>query len=177
MGACRVTKVERNELVVRLHVEERRTLSEVGAMLGISRERVRQLVRAAGVSVEVTDAVKMERRARYMICEACGTKVRKLGRGRFCSQRCAGAGRRHTDDFLLQEMRRLALTLDRTPAMNDFGAPWPGHTNYYRHFGSLRRAQELAGLTPNTQGGYWKITTPLPRGFRKEWGHLMDGAA
>ena len=116
-----MTKTERNQLLVRLHVEDRNTLSEVGALLGISRERVRQVVRAAGVSVDVTDAVKYERRARWMICEACGEKVRKSSRGRFCSQRCAGEGRRHTDDFLLEQMRRLALTLDRTPAMGDFG--------------------------------------------------------
>ena len=39
--------------VVRLHVEERLTLQSIGDLLGISRERCRQIVRRAGVTLDV----------------------------------------------------------------------------------------------------------------------------
>jgi DNA-directed RNA polymerase specialized sigma subunit len=42
--------IERNQEIVRLYVEERLTLREVGARFHLSHERVRQILERAGVS-------------------------------------------------------------------------------------------------------------------------------
>ena len=178
-------KTERNMEVVRLHVEERLTLQSIGDLLGISRERCRQIVRRAAVTLDVTAAIRAERyRDGYVevVCEQCGETVpprapSRIGKGRFCSSKCGAKNRGLADEWMLCEMRRLALRLGRTPRELELVSPLPHWTTYYNHFGSLVRAQEMAGLTPNGVGGYpGKTPTPLPDGFREQWAHLLESA-
>ena len=175
-------KAKRNAEIVRLHVEDRMTLTAIGLRYGITKERVRQIVRRAGVSPSVTSAVLKEKSIPCVevVCETCGTVVwrkpyRSGGIGKFCSPRCfhASGGRaKWTPEMLLDELRRLACILDRTPGMKDLVAPWPTHMLYYRRFGLLSNACKLAGLTPNARGGAGHGGSPLPDGFREEWAHL-----
>ncbi len=182
-------KTERNMEVVRLHVEERLTLQSIGDLLGISRERCRQIVRRAGVTLDVTARVRAERWAEQyrdgyveVVCEQCGETApprapSRIGKGRFCSSKCGAKNRGLADEWMLCEMRRLALSLGHTPRGLELVSPLPHWTTYYNHFGSLVRAQEMAGLTPNGVGGYpGKTRTPLPNGFREQWAHLLETA-
>lgn len=169
----------RNLLIVHLHVEDRKTLTEIGELVGLSRERVRQIMRAAGIDKAVTRSiVSAIDKHRYIdiTCEHCGQTVKKVARkvnaGRFCSRRCSNADRMLSSEELLSQLRRLALVLDHTPRMTDFGAPYPSHHVYYSRFGSLLSAQKLAGLTPNPRGG--RVSNRLPAGFRDQWEHLLE---
>lgn len=170
-------KTARNAEIVRLHVEGRLTLTAIGERYGITKERVRVLVRRTGVSPSLTRAVQTERSMDGWVeqapCEWCGrsrpssTPPRLVTR--FCSKSCAAS--KWADAQLLDELRRLALLLRRTPGMKQLVSPWPTPVAYYKSFGSLTRAQELAGLTPNAPG-YHGHNTPLPDGFREQWAHL-----
>ncbi len=175
-------KPERNAELVRLHVDERMTLTDIGIRCGISSERVRQLVRRAGVSLSVTAEVRAEKYATCWVeevCEGCGNRrlVQPSEVRRFCSRSCwSKNGSKWTDTRLLDDLRRLALILNKTPGMKHLKKPWPAHTLYYRRFGSLTRAQEMAGLNPNSSGACGH-NTPLPDGFRKQWSHLLETTA
>ena len=178
----KASKTLRNLLIVHLHVHDRLTLSAIASRVGLTRQRVQQIVRTAGIGSKVTDKVLSESRGpnwEFGRCEFCGTMIRKQ-RGvrmpRFCSKAHAAQARGHSDDHLLTELRKLALTLDRTPVNLDFVSPWPSHTTYYLRFGSLMKAQQLVGLTPSSWGGP-RVGHPsrsLPAGYREEWGHLLE---
>lgn len=154
---------ERDRYIVELHVEHRQTLTEIARSHDRSRERIRQIVRAAGVSPEVTREVQRAK-ARTVdrvthACEGCG-RERNMTAGQatnthYCSADCYKLhARQYTDDDLLEHLRLLGADLERTPSQFDIqrAAP-PSHATYYKRFGSLRRAQKLAGLTPNRVGG------------------------
>ncbi len=174
-------KVKRNAEMVRLYVDEHKTLQNIGDHFGVTRERVRQIVRRAGVGRDVTSAnfaFRSEADLVDMVCEECGSVTRRQPSSvrQFCSWRCSGKSKTITSAHALRELRRLALMLGNTPGMMDLVAPWPTHTIYYRLFGSLRAAQDIAGLTPNKRGGYGKhrTTNYLPDGFREQWSHLLE---
>jgi len=169
----------RNLLIVHLHVEDRKTLTAIGEQVGLSRERVRQIIRAAGIDKSVTRSIVSEiDKHRYIdiTCEYCGLTVKRAARkvraGRFCSRRCSNAHCTLSSEELLSQLRKLALMLGHTPRMTDFGAPYPSHHAYYTRFGSLMSAQKLAGLTPNPRGG--RTHHRLPAGFRDQWEHLLE---
>lgn len=63
-----VAATERRRIMAQLHTECRWTLSEIARYLGITRERVRQIVREEGVKSAVTQAVQREatRRSRLL---------------------------------------------------------------------------------------------------------------
>ena len=62
--------------------------------------------------------------------------------------------KKYDREELVQHLLNLATTLGHTPRQKDISrvSP-PDHTIYYRYFGSLRAAQEAAGLKPNHYGG------------------------
>lgn len=151
----------RDQNIVNEHVHARRTLQDIGDDYGLTRERVRQIVRRAGVSPKVTAAVKHENAVERVlfVCEVCGKKnllkPAVARTRRVCSHECSGKLRRaYTHEDLLDHLRDLALELGCTPGVNDVIAhDGPSHTMYYRYFGSLRAAQAEAGLKPNKVGG------------------------
>ncbi len=179
----RLEKTERNAEIVRMHVEERLTLSEIGRRLNLTRARIHQLVRRAGVTESTTRRIQTEAAMREWIqpvCEQCGQAgpaTQPYRVKEFCSREC---GDKHKDAVILRELRRIALVLGRTPNQADlpgeYGETW--FMTYHRRFGSLRRAQTLAGLTPNKVGGHGpsRVPTPLPAGFREQWAHLLEEA-
>ena len=175
-------KTERNAEMVRLYTQEHMTFEAIGGRFGVTYQRVCQIVRRAGVGQDVTmanDAVRSEKLRVSTVCEQGGEVMRQrpsLVR-RFCSHRCYGNAKSYRSEFLLDELRRLALQVNRTPKTRDLVSPWPAHTVYYRYFGSLSRATVLAGLFPSLSGAPGHGVTPLPDGFREEWAHLSDTAA
>lgn len=151
------TSVTDAELVA-LHVGERLTLSQVGARVGLTRERIRQRVRRAGVPQLTTDRIRREctTRLEKWACPHCGREVagQPHKRGSYCSPECVQkANVRWTPGELLAHLAQLAKTIGHTPSTLDLAAHAPpAHTAYYRAFGSLTEAQRLAGLIPNERG-------------------------
>jgi hypothetical protein len=131
------------------------TLGELGACYGITRERVRQIVDRIDPS-----ANKEAKRGRRAAREA---KLREK------AQRIAEAsyeanprtlykpGSQYatvwTNEAMLAALRNLASELGETPSSKRINAQpserIPTAAMFYRRFGSLRKAQELAGLVPN----------------------------
>lgn len=137
------------------------TLEEIGADHGISRERVRQIAKELGVSRNG----RPPSRTVAWRCEGCGATrdmiPSEARRRKYCSRRCAvdsgavGAKRQYSDVYLLNALRGLATELGWTPGIADVNAreDLPSHTTYFNRFGSMRAAQEAAGLEPNQRGG------------------------
>ena len=177
-------KTERNSEMLRLYIEEHMTLETIGDLFGVTRERVRQIVSRAGVTRDVTLASMAIRRDSYRVqatCVHCGKVVMDVPsrpKRRFCSPFCrySSPNNRLSEEWLLRTLRRLALVVGKTPRTLNFKAPWPSHTTYVSTFGSIRQAQILAGLTPNSQGG-GRGQAPLPDGFREHWAHLLEPTA
>lgn len=155
-------KTERNEDIVFRHLCGE-TLTDLGRAYGISVERVRYIVRRAGVTVAESRAAYWDSAMITCECETCGetferraTFVDRLG-ARFCSRACIRGGgppRTWSDEELLEHLRTLSRKLGRTPTANHLIAHSPpSHVTYYERFGSLRAAQKAAGLEPNTLGG------------------------
>ena len=106
------------------------TLAEIGTLLGISRERVRQRLDRLGIP-----------RRKPFRSGANSPSARERYR----------EGRRAV---LLAKLQSLSRQLKRTPGQRDLcgknGRPW--FVEYYSVFGSLRAAQIAAGLVPNEVG-------------------------
>lgn len=161
-GAGREGRAERDARMVERHLNGE-TLTAIGEDYGLTRERVRQIVRQAGVPVSHTAAVVREQSRGPRVprlegeCETCGAPVTFLASSprRFCSQPCVHeAMREHTDDSLLIWLQDLAVRLGHTPTRAEINAepdtPW--HMTFVRNFGSIAEAQEAAGLSPNGVG-------------------------
>lgn len=155
-------KVERNREIVRLHVEERLTLTEIAERFALTRERIRQIVRKAGIAPSETQAVLHEGTMVEWACEVCGKeeqRERTDARARTCAGDCrselmSSIHRQYTDEEALAHLAGLAERLGRTPTQVDINAAdGPAHTIYNHRFGSLREAQRLVGLEPNEVGG------------------------
>lgn len=164
----------RNAEIVRLHVEEEVPKAELSRRFDLTSERVRQIINEAGVDPEVSAAVAAKNRRRIAARRRADAKARRVvktcpkcggefSHARFveqtwCSRECAGAARRvwdWSDDDALDYLRRLAQELGHTPSANEIyqDASAPSHTWFYDRFGSIRAAQEAAGLTPNRLNG------------------------
>lgn len=148
--------IKRNAEMVRLHVEEGYRQVDLAERFGISRQRIAQILRRAGV----TD---MESRLAtgfgLWTCQGCGKVCPSTEalRGRFyCSAACRrkhhrNKGRRkYSPDELLRHLRSLGRRLGRTPTQKDVvEASGPGHGCYYDAFGSFPEALVAAGFMPN----------------------------
>ena len=153
----------RNREIVRLHVEERLTLTAIAPRFGITPERVRQIVRHARVDPIITREIAAKvmanklrgsrtvRESRH--CKVCGTVfsvVPSSGRSR-CENHLYG---QLTRKELIDYLKKLAGKIGRTPNQKDIiKADGPSHTVFYPAFGSLMKAQEAASLVPNSWGG------------------------
>ena len=152
---------QRNAEIVRLHVEEDLNFTEIGLRLGITRERVRQIVRKEGVPASLSKVIRSDRNAEEFVCKYCGKtewrayRVRTKYCGLSCARKAGAIGIHvYTNDELLGHLRLLAVQLGRTPALSDvIKIGKPAHGTYYQRFGSFLRACELAGLPPNKRGG------------------------
>lgn len=172
---------------IRAQIEAGHTLQAVGDMLGITRERVRQIANRLGVTDrgqhqphDVVRFMAVARRARSLKATAS-----ELGVGAGVVQRALVAigafpaltrlwrmrQKRSRAAELVAAMQALATRLGRTPAIADLNAPDAGtacHMVYVQAFGSLRAAQAASGLVPNAQG------RPARACCRN--GHAMSGA-
>jgi len=146
---------------VRLHLENGLSFAAIGGRMGVTRERIRQVVREAGVTVEQSRnirAAKMLKRKRRR-CARCGEAfIKKQSVQQYCSPECgwkstADQKRKYSDADLLAHLRDLGERLGKTPSTLDLNNhTGPCHRTYYYRFGSLRRAQQLAGLESNESG-------------------------
>lgn len=208
----------RNEEIVRRHLEEGEHFECIAADHGVTRERVRQIVRAAGVTVEDSREALIKGRigrkkatgAGYVlvfrpghpraddkgyvlehIVVAEGAIGRALRGGEVVhhangqkddnrpenlqvlsrAEHARVHNLRWTTDALLDAMRWLALMLGRTPRNSDINEAAGGisHMHFVHHFGSIRTAQQEAGLRPNKPLVSAPALTPM---FRKQHGHL-----
>ena len=83
------------------------------------------------------------------------------------------AGIRWEPEELIRGLRWLAISLNHTPsgkAITETEAPIY-HMAYHRVFGTLTKAQYLAGLTPNERG---RAAALLPYGFREQYEHYLQ---
>lgn len=150
------TLTERNARIVRRY-QDGETMEAIGGDYGITRERVRQILERAGVPRRQPKDWLSGRRVEYVTyaCLACGQEhecapSRRIPKETFCDRECRTLYRR---DQLIEDMQRLARRLGRTPGQPQINAHAPPyHMDYYRYFGSVRAAQQAAGLTPNKIG-------------------------
>ena len=146
---------ERNRHMAELY-ERGLTLEEIGRLYGVTRERVRQITTALGVDRKLVRQKRADTRrlARMSPCPSCGELFDPgQNRTQSCGEPECHPNRKYTNAELLTILRHHATRLGRTPGMADLNgkvAPWFYH--YFRWFGSLRRAQELAGLKPTAVG-------------------------
>jgi hypothetical protein len=154
------------------------TFEELGAWMGLTRERVRQICEDGGSTVERAfqdwhfDPLTMLRYLRrdstihswkdlqkktgketrnvQKFVDTCGLRnaVNRL----FQLRKYVAKG--PFRKLLLEDLRRVSSIMDRTATQVDINLHGKYSINsYYHHFGSLRRAQERADLTPNGIGG------------------------
>ena len=155
---------DRDRRMAEMHLTGCYTLAEIGELEGgISGERVRQILRRCGVTLEQSREAGRLARMVDLTCEACGAHFqRSAARAQrsahhACSLVCLRIwnGRRMaaaawTDAELLEQLRELAALVDRTPSWRDVNAYGPpSHMTYVKRFGSIRNAQTAAGLKPN----------------------------
>ena len=190
---CRVSEKDaalrrsRADAMAALYAEGR-TLEEIGALFGVSRERVRQVLTKHGHAARgAPRAARRQRLEDALIGEIRRTRVERIADAHralgWPEQRAravvARSPHRHALPRLfrlrrraryLQQLRTLAAQLGRTPRAFDLngmgGRPWFGV--YIRAFGTMRHAQRLAGLEANKVGAV--------RGLRRSHckrGHAM----
>lgn len=131
------------------------TLGELGACYGITRERVRQIVDridpTANKEAKQTRRTAREARLREKAQRAAETSYEANPRTVY------RPGSLHatmwTNEAMLEALRDLASELGETPSSKQINAQpcerIPTAAMFFRRFGSLRKAQELAGLIPN----------------------------
>lgn len=151
------------------------TMDQIGKVYGVTRERVRQVIRVSGFKenprrVDPLRIIKSARKAftLWQVCSETGysaeivteclthlghlVALNRLWEWR--KKRRIHAGRKYSDFELLRRLRALAAELGHTPGIVDINsAPeFPRHTVYTMRFGSIAKAQRLAGLIPNRTG-------------------------
>jgi hypothetical protein len=152
--------------------EDGATLQEIGDAYKLTRERVRQLLtsrpHARPSRIDPVRIIKAARAARSLTetRAVTGYTAASIKRCLVELQHWAAISRlwkyrakRHrealTNEELLSHLRKLATEIGRTPGIKDLNErpEYPWHMLYVKRFGSIRRAQELAGLRPNKVGG------------------------
>lgn len=146
------------------------TLEEIGNAIGVSRERVRQRLVRAGITerhhrhpnhadpllicreAEVATSGRDLARRTGRTYDTCRKVLNALGKWEAFSERCWVARTTETRRRLLSRLRQVGQELGRTPSQHDLQARGIAHTGYYIQFGSLARAQALAGFRPRAVG-------------------------
>lgn len=132
------------------------SLREVGAVYGISGERVRQLFAAAELATRSRAEANVRRKAEIPAAQSEQTRQRKSRTGR----RHAWAKKKFTDGELiscLQGASQVVGGVLSTTAYAHFaktrrfpdGRQWPTHQTHFHRFGSWRNALRAAGLRAN----------------------------
>jgi len=81
-----------------------------------------------------------------------------------------GGDQEYTEGELLEHLRELADELGSTPAYEEINeADGAAATTYHRRFGSLREAQQKAGLEPNARPGSPEYTEEELLGWIQAW--------
>lgn len=137
------------------------SLTDIGAIVGVTRERVRQWFDEYDELERLDDIGGGPRStALYRLWSDelnCFVPITDEELIEAANRRREALDRRHLKHRvhgLLTHLRDLADRLGRTPSMfdiNDCAPPW--HTDYVNYFGSISKAQELAGLEPAKVGG------------------------
>ena len=167
---------DRNKELVALHRKEKLTAKALAVRFGVSRQRVYQILSAAGVSrrngresvqppAVVARIVKLRRQNVSLSLIAVETK---LSRGAVSSvlrregvrpsetavRRAKGRERVRRQKELVEVLQKVAARLGHTPCERELRAApeVPAHSSFVKVFGSLRAAQRRAGLKPNAQG-------------------------
>jgi hypothetical protein len=136
------------------------TLQKTGDFWGLSRERVRQLLKRAGANTPELKESRREKRRKARCtskkCEICGSMYSGKAIQRKCDN-CKNlrlpTPQRYTDEQYLDELRRLSDKIGYTAGVTDIIREGRmSHVSFYRRFGSLRKAQELAGYESHRTG-------------------------
>lgn len=153
-------------------VVEGRTLEEVGAMLGVSRERVRQRCERVGVNARFgrssLDPIAVARELRKPTARSTGDIARAIGTTASAVTRTLRAldmydaalrlFRWRRDRILLAKFAAFAAAIGHTPSKGELDhAPGiPCQNAFQKRFGGLQNAARRAGLKPNVIGDYWR---------------------
>jgi hypothetical protein len=150
-------KAERNLAMVEMY-RDGSTLQIIGDALGVTSERVRQILRRADVPPREPMAKEIR------TCPVCGAKHERAPYRRIvhCSRECGHRSSNYGPpaskiprDTLVARLQSLGQRLGRTPSEADINADPDtfNHMTYFRRFGSVRAAQIAAGFKPNGVGG------------------------
>lgn len=162
-----VRDFDRDRRIVEMHLRDGMTFEDIGRLEGITRERVRQIVRRNGVTVERSREVVRGARAVTLRCETCGSEFPRrdtlVARARrvFCSDTCRH--NRVSDEGVLDRIRDVAERVGRTPTAAELDAARVWTSSVQKRFGSLRAAMLMAGLEPRGPGR-WVNDGPEQRG-------------
>lgn len=147
-------------------------MEDIGDMAELSRERIRQIIRQSGVPFRHRQGRRPADPLRILRALPQATSwlelaelsnhtersvrdcLRALGHYERAEEQFQSTRNLYQESELIEHLVILAQGLGRTPGIHDINAaegPW--HTTYVRYFGSIRAAQEAAGLTPNPRGG------------------------
>ncbi len=130
------------QILARVMLGER--LTEIAKDYRVSPERIRQLANRAGSDPGSRKQLRHEQAVKREAAQRATAKEQRRG------VREAKAAVRKA--AMLEHLRHLANRLGRVPTNNDLKCPPFWFVSYYKHFGSLRNAQALAGLRPNRRG-------------------------
>jgi hypothetical protein len=147
-------RVVRDAAIVAEVVVNGRTLQSVGDQYGLTRERVRQIVKAGAPKFHNREVSKARTRARRAAARSAhlaeGEKYRTSAEE---SHQISESTRRWTEDTMLEALRRVQSEVGHPLAI----AEWrkvaadhdaPSAALYIQRFGTWNRAKELAGLQP-----------------------------
>ena len=146
---------ERNRTIIRLYEVEGYTSNKLGSLFGISGQRVRWILKRAGVALRARADYRKRVRWTCMVCGMQNTLQPCIARSRkTCSTSCRSRLLTIWDrPKLIEELQQLAAELGHTPGLKEINhvSP-PDHMTYVRKFGSICAAQVAAGLVPNATG-------------------------
>jgi hypothetical protein len=170
-SAMRAGAQARDAAVAALVVEGR-TLGEVGAMLGVSRERVRQRCERVGVNARFgrhsLDPIAIVRELRKPATLSTGDIARAVETNTGAVTKALraldlyDAARRlfrwRRDRILLAKFAAFAAAIGHTPSKGELDRTpgVPCQSEFQQRFGGLQNAARRAGLKPNVMGDYWR---------------------